>query len=146
MTDDESLPDPAPDFAAHFTDPLYDDPASDFAPFGNDEGADLLAEWAERREELGADSTVAEVLEEEGPDGTADELNVPVPASGAVPDGLVDAAMRVQGAGFTLLRLTGRIDERGRRDTLKALDVLISLYGSEPELVRQREDLDSWRG
>jgi hypothetical protein len=31
-----------PEFAAHFRDPIYDDEANDLAPFGNDEGWDLL--------------------------------------------------------------------------------------------------------
>lgn len=49
-------------FATHFTDPIYDDPAEEFAPFGSDEGADILAEWAERVDDLGTDSTVRDIL------------------------------------------------------------------------------------
>jgi len=62
------------------------------------------------------------------------------------PDGLVDAATTVVGAGFTLLRLTGRLDVQGLADTRKAVDVLLRLHGEEPELVRQRDDLRSWPG
>ena len=46
------------------------------------------------------------------------------------PDGLVDAATTVVGAGFTLLRLTGRLDVQGLADTRKAVDVLL---GRAPE-------------
>ncbi len=52
-----------PAYAAHFTDPFYDDPADDFAPFGSDEGSDLLVEAEEQRSRLGPSSTVADVLE-----------------------------------------------------------------------------------
>ena len=62
------------------------------------------------------------------------------------PGGQSDAATIVVGTGFTLLRLTGRIDDEGRRLTTKALDALIRLYGSRPELIRQRDDLSSWVG
>lgn len=41
MTDDEDLPKAAPAFAAHFTDPIYNDSGGEFAPFGTDEGFDL---------------------------------------------------------------------------------------------------------
>jgi hypothetical protein len=52
MMDNEDLPEAAPAFAAHFSNPVYDDPAGEFAPFGSDEGFDMLYEWAERRDEL----------------------------------------------------------------------------------------------
>jgi hypothetical protein len=146
MMGNEDLPAASPAFAAHFSDPIYDDPADEFAPFGTDEGFDLVHEWAERRDELGPDTTVAHLLEESGFADVGSELDNPegpgVPAAG----GQVDAATITIGAGFTLLRLTGRIDEDGRRQTLKALDVLIHRYDSPPQLVRQRRDLASWAG
>lgn len=37
---------PHPAFAAHFIDPIYDDPALETAPFGDDDGADLLSDRA----------------------------------------------------------------------------------------------------
>jgi len=146
VTDDDRLPTPAPAFAAHFTDPLYDDPASELAPFGTDEGADLLHEWAGRRDELGPSSTLAHLLEEEGASEMVEDLDLPVTDPDRAPDGLVDAATTVVGAGFTLLRLTGRLDVQGLADTRKAVDVLLRLHGEEPELVRQRDDLRSWPG
>lgn len=63
-----------------------------------------------------------------------------------VPGGQVEAATIVVGAGFTLLRLTGRIDDAGRRQTLKALNVLINRYDAPVELLKQRADLETWSG
>lgn len=40
------------------------------------------------------------------------------------PGGPIDAATVVIGAAFSLLRLDGHIDEAGRQQTLRALDVL----------------------
>ncbi|MGN6301947.1 MAG: hypothetical protein ACTHN8_12765 [Angustibacter sp.] len=145
LTDDE-LPEAAPAFTAHFSDPLYDDPAGEFAPFGTDEGSDLLYEWDERRDELGPDTTVADLIEGAGMADVVGGMDTreesPVPRAG----GPVDAAVTVVAAGFTLLRLSGRIDDAGKRLTLQALDVLIRYYDSPPELVRQRADLESWTG
>jgi len=95
---------PADDaFTDHFTSPIYDDAGDEFAPFGTDEGADLLADWAARTDELGPTTTVRDLL--------ADGLDDPADVDGMLAelddeDG-VDAATVVVGAGFTLLRLTG---------------------------------------
>lgn len=144
MTGNEDLPQAAPAFAAHFTDPLYSDPADEFAPFGSDEGWDMLYEWADRRDELHSNTTVDDMLDESGFAGVVSELDTEGAPGIPAPGGQVDAATITIGAGFTLLRLTGHIDEVGRQHTLKALDVLIRHYGSRPELVRQRTDLQSW--
>lgn len=146
MMDNEDLPEAAPAFTAHFSDPVYDDPAGEFAPFGTDEGFDMLYEWAERQEELGPETTVADLIEESGFADIVSELDSPEGPGIPVPGGQVDAATITIGAGFTLLRLTGRIDEEGRRQTLKALDVLIRRYDSPQELMRQQADLESWTG
>ena len=124
---------PVAAFRAHFTDPLYDDSADELAPFGSDEGADLLAEWAERRDELSTTSTVADVLDQSPPHQLA--------------PGTLDDAIAVRSAGFVLLRLTGHIDDAGRRATLAALGRLMdpALFGPERVLLRQRDDLRSWR-
>lgn len=143
---EEELPDGDPAFAAHFTDPVYNDPAGEFAPFGTDEGFDQLYQWDERRDELGADTTVAELIDESGFADVVKSLDSPEGAGIPKPGGQVDAAVITIGAGFTLLRLTGHIDEEGRQHTLKALDVLIRRYDAPPELVRQRQDLKSWVG
>ena len=141
----DDLPPPDPAFAAHFTDPVYSDPAGELAPFGTDEGADMLYDWAGRLDELGPDSTVRQLLEGTGFDDMIETLDEPEGPGIPEPAGQVDAATIVIGAGFTLLRLTGHIDDEGRRLTLRALDILIARYGSPPEMVRQRADLLSWR-
>lgn len=144
MTGDDSLPEAAPAFAAHFTHPVYEDQASEIAPFGTDEGWDMLHEWAERRDELTAATTVRDLLVDSGFEGIEEELDVPEQSSIPQPGGQTDAAVVTIGAGFTLLRLTGRIDREGRALTLKALDVLVDRFDSAPELVRQRADLQSF--
>jgi len=130
--DDWSVEFTAPAFAAHFTDPIYTDVGLETAPFGSDEGADMIAIWDERRDELGPDSTVADVLE-----GDPEEY---------LSNHDVDSAVAVQSAGFTLLRLTGHIDAAGKRATLAALKQLLGedMMGDDPALIRQRDDLLSW--
>lgn len=146
MTGESSLPDARASFTAHFSDPIYEDVADEFAPFGSDEGWDLLHEWAERRDELRAGTTLAELIEESGFGDLAAEIVVQEDSGIPAPGGQIDAATIVVGAGFTLLRLSGRIDDAGRQHMLDALNVLIHRFGSVPALVRQRTDLESWRG
>ena len=43
-----------PLYVAHFTDPIYTDEAGEFAPFGNDEGADAFLDLAGDRRAFGA--------------------------------------------------------------------------------------------
>jgi uncharacterized protein YfeS len=132
------LGDPHPAFAQHFSDQLYDDPSNDFAPFGTDEGADLLADWTDRRHELGRESTLRELLSDELAD--VDQfINVDVPGSEPDLDGIVI------GAGFTLLRLTGQIDSEGRAWLMKSLQRSQSFYGdAAPEFTRMLQDLESF--
>lgn len=122
-----------PSFAAHFRDPIYDDPADDLAPFGNDEGADLLADWADRAEELDSGSTLIQIAPEWFENGPL------------VPDDLneedVDLNDVIIGAGFTLLRLTGQIGEQDRALVLRALDIRDGTYGQEPQTQQMRTDL-----
>ena len=66
MTDEDadlSLPAAHPAFSAHFTDDIYEDRGDELAPLGSDEGAGVLAQWAERRSDLSASSTVRGLLE-----------------------------------------------------------------------------------
>jgi uncharacterized protein YfeS len=116
--DDEELPEAVPAFSAHFTEPVYDDPAGEFAPFGA-EGFDLLYEWAERRDELDARTAVADLIEDSGFTDVVAELDTPEGPGIPVPGGQVDAATITVGAAFTILRHAGRIDEAGRQQTLK---------------------------
>lgn len=129
--DEAGMGEPTAAFAAHFTDPVYEDVSNDLTPFGSDEGADILAEWDQRRDELGPRSTVADLLGDD-------------PFEYQSSDDIY-SLMEVQGAGFTLLRLTGQIDPAGKRATLKAIDSLITVWqGEAPELLRQRDDLRAW--
>lgn len=143
----DSLPPPDPAFARHFTDPLYSDLGTEEAPFGSDEGFDMLYEWVGRRGELGPGSTVLQLLRGTGFESMVATLDVPegthrIPRPGQQ----VDAATIVVSAGFTLLRLTGHIDDDGKRLVLKGLDVLVERSGSDPVLVLQRDDLLTWQG
>lgn len=130
------LPDPHPAFAAHFTDPLYDDVGAELAPFGSDEGWELVMDGADRREEIAADPTLATLLR------TDDVRTVAGDMVGV--DGL-ETAMFVTSGAFALLRLVGRISEADRALALEAIDFQLAQLPDEPALVRQRADLDSWR-
>ncbi|WP_088320935.1 hypothetical protein [Kineosporia sp. R_H_3] len=127
----------APAFAAHFTDPLYDDLADEFAPFGSDEGADMLADWVHGPEDLTAASTYRDVLS-----AFTDDVEALVMEAHA---GAMDLAAVVLGGCFTLLRLTGRIDPEGRRVLLDTLDVMEREYGAE-QFRTMRRDVLALRG
>lgn len=134
-TDDEDFyPWPKhPDFATHFRDPLYDDEADDFAPFGNDEGWDLITDWAKRSDELDSGSTLAQIAPEWFEDA-------PLVPAGLNEDD-VDLNDIVISAGFTLLRLTGQIGEADRALVLRALDIRDRTYGPQRETQQMRTDL-----
>jgi uncharacterized protein YfeS len=139
------LPDPAPAFAQHFTDQLYDDVADGRAPFGSDEGSDLLWSWRDRRDELGSASTLATVLGCE-PSRVASYAG---PMTGV--DG-IETATFITSAAFVLLRLIGHLNEDDRQVALDALDFHIRLLGETNRagaearvLLTQRDDLLSWR-
>jgi uncharacterized protein YfeS len=145
MTDESpGLPDPAPAFAQHFTDPLYDDVGDGRAPFGSDEGSDLLWSWRDRRDELGPASTLATVLDCE-PSSVAGYVG---PMDGV--DG-IETATFITSAAFVLLRLTGHLNDDDRQLALDALNFHIGLgetngAGTEDRvLLTQRDDLLSWR-
>ncbi|WP_345470097.1 hypothetical protein QMQ05_11255 [Glutamicibacter ectropisis] len=139
MMNEEELPQAHKNFTRHFTATFYEDESCEFAPFGSDEGWDTLQEAAEYRNELNSGSTVADVLEiteapisgEWGKTPSAEEW--------------YEDATFIVAAAFTLLRLTGQIDEAGRVRALEALDILIEFFGDEPELLQQKEDLQSWK-
>ncbi|NYD41969.1 hypothetical protein [Nocardioides panaciterrulae] len=147
MTEDfEGLSEPVPAFAAHFTDPLYDDAGDDLAPFGSDEGSDLLATWTGRRDELGPTSTLATVLE-------CDPSEVAACAGPMTGVDGIETAGFITSAAFVLLRLVGHLGEDDRRLALEALDFQIrmlpeinSTFAETPAVLRtQRDDLASWR-
>lgn len=140
-TDGYILATPAPAFAQHFTDPLYDNPGDEFAPFGSDEGSDLLASWAERRADLDETSTLATILGCE-PDAVA--------SYAGEMDGIdgIETAMFITSAAFVLLRLAGHINEADQQQALAALDFQINtlrLAETPAALSTQRHDLGTWR-
>ena len=114
------------------------------APFGSDEGSDLLWSWRDRRDELGSASTLATVLACE-PSSVASYAG---PMAGV--DGL-ETATFVTSAAFVLLRLTGHLNDDDRQLALDALDFHIGLgeangAGTEDRvLLTQRDDLLSSR-
>ncbi|HYH34801.1 MAG TPA: hypothetical protein VD814_06585 [Nocardioides sp.] len=140
------LPRAATAFRQHFTHPLYEDVADGLAPFGSDEGNQLLLDWAERRDELDDSSSLATVLEC-APDAVE---RVAGPMEGV--DG-IETASFVASAAFVLLRLVGHLDEADRQRALAALDFQIGILPvinpgirEVPEVLRiQHEDLASWR-
>lgn len=146
MSDGGDLPAGVPAFTRHFTDPMYDDEAGEFAPFGSDEGWELLFVWDGRRDELTDETTVADILEGSGYGWVEQELDVPEGGGIPGPGGQTDAATIAVGAAFTLLRLTGHIDAPGRDLALRSLDILNHRHDSPPELRRQQADLEAWQG
>ncbi|MFD7022485.1 hypothetical protein [Promicromonospora sukumoe] len=122
-----------PAFAAHFRDPIYDDEGDDFAPFGNDEGWDTLVGAAKRVDELHGGTTLAQIEPEWFDDKAA--------VAAGIDEDDVDMIDAVIGAGFTLLRLTGQIDEFGRGLLLRALDARDRVYDPQPQTERMRADL-----
>lgn len=131
--DDGDLGPKHPAFAAHFHDPIYDDEGDDFAPFGNDEGWDLVVLTARRADELDGSTTLVQI----DPEWFGDEAEVVA----GLDDDDVDMVDVVIGAGFTLLRLTGQIDDFGRALVLRALDTRDRVYGPQPQTEQMRADL-----
>lgn len=130
---DDDLGPKHPGFAAHFRDPMYDDPGDELAPFGTDEGWDILAESVERIDELSGSTTLAQMIPEWFESGPV------VPADLSEDD--VDLIDIVVGSGFALLRLTGQIDQSGLTLVLRALEVRDDLYGPQRQTERMRADL-----
>lgn len=114
-TDEEFVLPPAhPDFLRRFSDDIYDDQADEFAPFGSDEGWDAMAEIVEEFMPLDPEVTLRElseeVLELEGVEFDQTDL-----------DDTAESDFAVIGVGFTILRLTGRIDAEGRQWLIDAI-------------------------
>ncbi|GAA3699333.1 hypothetical protein GCM10023081_40250 [Arthrobacter ginkgonis] len=138
--DDQNLPKAHPAFSRHFSAPIYEDPAGEFAPFGTDEGWDMLYVVAQECDRLPANATVEDVLALAG-----------FPEAGGwdeTPSGeeWYEDATLVAASAFTLLRLTGHIDDAGRQQAVEALGILIDFFGDQPELRQQRTDLVNWTG
>ena len=101
-----SPPSPAhPAFAAHFTDEIYGLEAGDVLPFGTDAGSDMLFRWLNQPEQLREQPTLRFAMA--GDVEEAADLRRPPPGQGAEDDEELIAA------GFTLLYITGNIDDEG---------------------------------
>lgn len=115
----------------------------ELAPFGTDEGADLLLEWLPRRAEL-CTFGISELLVRSGFDDALEAVVAWQPGS---PDPEpIDEATIVQAGSFLLLSLCGHIDQEGHEAGLKALRILLATYPGDPSLERQFEDLLTWPG
>ena len=139
---EDGLPEAVPSFRAHFTDPVYDSEDEELAPFGSNEGWELVSSWGRRPDELGPDSTIATVLDVD----PGDVREVEGPMEGT--DGL-QTASAIRGAAFTLLRLAGHLGEEDRSLALDVIDFELTTMDwlTEEErqpLLTQRADLASW--
>ena len=113
----------------------------ELAPFGTDEGADLLLEWLPRRAEL-CTFGISELLARSG---FGDALEAVVAWQPGSPDPEpIDEATIVQAGSFLLLGLCGHIDQEGHEAGLKALRILLATYPGDASLERQLEDLLTW--
>lgn len=131
------LPEAHSAFAAHFTDDLYDNTDDVYAPFGSVESEELLRECAEKRDELEDGAVITDIVEAFG-DDLGDRIGMDEEET--------DLESLVVGAGFTLLRLTGQIDEQDRQYVLRALRHLEQVYGEQSEIDTMTEDLASFDG
>ena len=113
-----SLPAPHPAFAAHFNDPIHDDPALETASFGSDE-ADISWEWGQRRSELSPKFSIAGLM---GTD--AAELATLVDQMSGT--SYLDQAAIARRAAFTLLRLIGHLSQLDRETPLRCIDYEIT--------------------
>lgn len=105
----------SPAYAAHFTDPLYDDNVLDAAPFGDDSGADMLSDVTVLGKVIPADATIASLIPWGGTvEGCFDQ------AADGDPDGL----SMIYAAAFLLLRYLGRISESDYQILRRALEAL----------------------
>jgi uncharacterized protein YfeS len=137
---DDVLPDAHPAFRAAFPGDLYDDEADEFAPFGSDEGWDAMAEIVDGHTPLADDVTLRDLAEEyldwDAADFEDDDL-----------DSTEESDFVMTGVAFTILRLTGRIDEEGRLWLLAALRRQQTRYGADIAELRQMiGDLEALAG
>ncbi|GAB3989114.1 hypothetical protein [Nocardioides marmoraquaticus] len=86
-----------PRYTAHFTDPLYDDVADDCAPFGSDQGSDLLHDVEQAGRTIAPDATIESLL----PWGSVESFFADAER------GDVDGLLLIYATGFLLLRYRG---------------------------------------
>jgi len=120
---DGSLPEPHPAFRAHFTAPFYVDQGDEFAPFGNDEAADSVADLLAVRHRIVETTTLRALAAVAfGDEAKAVFENL------QYDDDHVDPI--IIGVGFLLIYLTGRIDDEGRRALIASIERADGRYGA----------------
>ena len=120
---DGSLPEPHPAFRAHFTAPFYADQGDEFAPFGNDEASDSVADLLAVRHRIVETTTLralAAVAFGDEAKSVFENLQYD--------DDHVDPI--IIGVGFLLIYLTGRIDDEGRRALIASIERADGRYGA----------------
>lgn len=126
---DGSLPEPHPAFTARFTADFYLEQGDEFAPFGSDEAADVVAELLQLRRRIVPTTAlrplVAVALEEE-PATVFESMDIDEEHVNSI----------VIGVGFLLILLTGRIDDEGRRQVIAALERQDQVYGEDTDTFR----------
>ena len=120
--DDGALPEPHPAFRSHFTAAFYTDQADEFAPFGNDEAADSVAELIAVRRRIVETTTLRALCAV----AFGDEAKS-VFENLQYDDDHVDPI--IIGVGFLLILLTGRIDDEGRRALIASVERADARYG-----------------
>jgi hypothetical protein len=100
-----------PKYVSHFVDPLYDSNILDSAPFGSDQGADMLHDVEMAGGVLPPDASIETVL----PWGDVAGYFA------AAQKGDVDGLLFIYAAGFLLLRFNGHIEEADYRILRAAL-------------------------
>lgn len=123
-----------PQYLAHFSKPLYDSRHLDAAPFGSDQGADMLRDVEHDHGVLPEGSTIASLL----PWG--DVAGAHVDARGGDLEGL----QSIYAAGFLLLRFTGQISPDDLVVLRSALLKLAELSGTDEIHSVVLPDLDAF--
>lgn len=123
-----------PRYLSHFTDPLYGSRVLDAAPFGSDQGADMLHDVESAGDVLPAGATIESLLPWGDVDGHFD-----VAATGDV-----DGLLLIYAAGFLLLRYTGHIDDSDYDILRRALMRIASVIGLDDVTGIVIPDLDTF--
>lgn len=123
-----------PRYVAHFVDPLYDSNILDSAPFGSDQGADMLHDVEMAGGVLPPDASIQTVLPWGDVDGYFADAQ----------KGDVDGLSFIYAAGFLLLRFNGHIGEADYRILRSALVGLANELNLEDIRTTVVPDLDAF--
>lgn len=123
-----------PRYVAHFTDPLYDSNFLDSAPFGSDQGADMLHAVEMSGGVLPPDPSIETVL----PWGTVEGYFADAQ------NGDIDGLLFIYAAGFLLLRCNAHLEEVDYRTLQSALVGLADDLNLEEIRTTVLRDLDAF--